>query len=367
MSDFRTDIVNIIKSSSFYNKSSNNTLYCYPDIPDKMVKKFKKHLSPYINVNGIAVLIDTTLFKSGKQGIVFTTTGVYFNQLFIKKNYFNYADIEDISYDNIYIKVKLKNGTTIDVSDVEYYKDDLIKVLYRLRDYVAEQRLSSKRESGNLKKTKMPKDLSNKCNAIIHSASVAAGGVGAGLAQLPCSDSAVITPIQIGMIIGLGQVFELDITDGMAKGILAGLSGAFVGRGIVQVAVGWIIGVGNAINTATAAGLTEAIGWTAANQFYQQSLDNSAKYSLDGEKRGYNNASELYEKKLRDQAVEFFRQKKVCEEEKDELNALIDEYEKYIREHQMDSNDNSNSKVIVMEREIEELKNLRSISMRGGL
>lgn len=39
------------------------------------------------------------------------------------------------------------------------------------------------------------------CHGIIHSASVAAARVGAGLAQIPLSDNVVITPIQIGMII----------------------------------------------------------------------------------------------------------------------------------------------------------------------
>lgn len=319
MDDYRIDIANIIKNATFHEKSVNNTLYCYPDIPDNTIKKFKKHVSADINVNGIAAIIDSTLLKSGKEGVVFTTTGFYAKQMFMKKVYFNYSDIEDIQF-SVYIRVVLKNGTVVEISETEYERADLVRVFYILKDYVLEKGISSRRESGVLKKTKMPKDYSNKCNAIIHSASVTAGGVGAGLAQVPCSDSAVITPIQIGMVVALGKVFDLDITEGAAKGIIAGMAGAFVGRGIVQVAVGWIPGVGNTINTATAAGLTEAIGWTAANQFYQESLDNSAKYSIDGEKRGYNHASELYEKKLREQAAEFLRQKKVCEELKELRN-----------------------------------------------
>ena len=131
--------------------------------------------------------------------------------------------------------------------------------------------------------------------------------------------------------------------------------------GVVQVAFGWIPGAGNAINTATAAGLTEAIGWAAADQFYNQSLDNVIQYSYDGEVNGFKDASEIYEKKLRDQAKHFLTQKKVLEEEREELNSIINEYEIYILE-------NLSSKTVTvnhMQDEIKILKNIREAS-RGG-
>ena len=43
--------------------------------------------------------------------------------------------------------------------------------------------------------------------------------------------------------------------------------GATVGRTVSQILIGWIPGIGNAINATTAAGLTEAIGWKIANEF----------------------------------------------------------------------------------------------------
>ena len=78
------------------------------------------------------------------------------------------------------------------------------------------------------------------CHTIIHTASVAAGGVGAGLAQIPGSDNAVITPIQLTMTISLGRVFGKSLR---------------------------IPGIGNAINATTAAGITEAMGWLLAKEF----------------------------------------------------------------------------------------------------
>lgn len=106
-----------------------------------------------------------------------------------------------------------------------------------------------------------------KCKAIIHTASVAAGSVGAGLAQIPLADNALITPIQITMITSIGAVFGIHVVEGMAKGIIASSAASIVGRGAVQTLVGWIPGIGNAINTATAAGITEAIGWAAVKHF----------------------------------------------------------------------------------------------------
>ena len=105
-------------------------------------------------------------------------------------------------------------------------------------------------------KIDIPKDQMNKCNAIIHGASVAAGGVGTGLAQIPLADNTVITPIQIGMIIALGKVFDQEVSKSAATAILGSLAASFIGRGVSQVLVGWVPILGNSVNTSTAAGLT---------------------------------------------------------------------------------------------------------------
>lgn len=105
------------------------------------------------------------------------------------------------------------------------------------------------------------------CNSIIHSASAAAAAVGAGLAQIPLSDNAILVPIQTGMVIGLASVFGHDISEGAAKAAVASAAATVVGRGISQFLVGWIPGVGNVINGSTAAALTEAIGWIVAKDF----------------------------------------------------------------------------------------------------
>lgn len=116
-------------------------------------------------------------------------------------------------------------------------------------------------------------DQRKKCHAIIHAASVAAGGAGAAGAQLPVADNTVIVPAQITMIIALGKVFDLDITKSVASGIIKSAAASFIGRTASQVLVGWIPGVGNAINSATAAGITETIGWMTVKEFSEKSYN----------------------------------------------------------------------------------------------
>ncbi|MDV3429502.1 MAG: hypothetical protein LIR50_21175 [Bacillota bacterium] len=113
----------------------------------------------------------------------------------------------------------------------------------------------------------MTNEQNKKCQAIIHTASVAAGGVGAGLAQIPGSDNAVIVPIQVTMTISLGTVFGIKLDESAAKATLATATASMTGRAISQFLVGWIPGAGNLMNAATAAGITETIGWALAKDF----------------------------------------------------------------------------------------------------
>ena len=108
------------------------------------------------------------------------------------------------------------------------------------------------------------------CNGIIHTASAAAGAVGGGLAQVPGSDSLVIGPIQVTMAISLGQVFGITLDQSSAKASVASATAAHVGRTASQLLIGWIPIAGNIVNAATAATLTEAIGWILAKEFENQ-------------------------------------------------------------------------------------------------
>lgn len=115
-----------------------------------------------------------------------------------------------------------------------------------------------------------------KCHAIIHTASASAGAIGAGLAQIPGSDNAVITPIQLTMTIALGRVFGIELTDSAARAALASMAAATVGRTASQILIGWIPIAGNILNACTAASITETIGWLMAEDFAKQTSESVA-------------------------------------------------------------------------------------------
>jgi uncharacterized protein (DUF697 family) len=116
----------------------------------------------------------------------------------------------------------------------------------------------------------MTQEQEAKCHAIIHAAATACAGVGAGLAQLPGSDNAVIVPIQLVMITSLGAVFGIELTKSAATSTVASATASLTGRAISQWFVGWIPLAGNLINASTAFTITESIGWSCAKSFESQ-------------------------------------------------------------------------------------------------
>ena len=112
----------------------------------------------------------------------------------------------------------------------------------------------------------------NGVHVIIHGAATASAGVGAGLAQIPGSDTPIIMSIQTGMVVGIAQHYGVSITKTAADLVLT-FAASMAGRGISQLLVGWIPVFGNAINASTAAAVTEAIGW-AADTYFQDGKKN---------------------------------------------------------------------------------------------
>lgn len=106
-----------------------------------------------------------------------------------------------------------------------------------------------------------------KVHGIVHLASVAAGVVGLGLAQMPGSDAPLLAGIQTTMIAAIANEHKVALTKTAAADLLLTFMATHVGRGFTQWAVGWIPGWGNALNATTATTLTEAIGWTADAYF----------------------------------------------------------------------------------------------------
>lgn len=334
LSEEMEKMVEAVKKYDSALRKNNDTYkhYFAPDIPDKVKKRLIDKFDSNVEINSLISFYDSTLFGTSKAGILFTNDGIYYKYIG-KAVYFAYKDISNFrtrsgSLDFDVQKSDMSEYTIIDVFDMEILK----KLLLELKEIDEYYGQSSMKSSGKVKKIDLPPDMLKKCNEVIHTASVACGGVGTGLAQLPGSDNAVIVPIQIGMIVGLGAIFELNITESAAKSIIASAGATIAGRTVSQFLVGWIPGIGNVINTATAAGVTEAIGWIAVKNFFDRWVQDRNKGRFEGMKAGYTEASNEYERKLREQANEFLSQKKSFEEAKDEYEHLLKEYEDYIQE-----------------------------------
>ncbi len=108
-----------------------------------------------------------------------------------------------------------------------------------------------------------------RCAAIIHGASVAAGGAAA-VAVVPGSDFVAIAPIQVGMIVALADEFGVPFSDsGVKSALYAGL-GRIVGRGGVGLLLRWLPGYGSVVRAGVAASVTEALGWTVVKKLKSQ-------------------------------------------------------------------------------------------------
>jgi len=59
-----------------------------------------------------------------------------------------------------------------------------------------------------------------KIHAIIHTAAATAGGIGAGLAQLPGADMPALMTLQTAMIVAIGHEHGCELTKAKAKSIL---------------------------------------------------------------------------------------------------------------------------------------------------
>lgn len=118
-------------------------------------------------------------------------------------------------------------------------------------------------------KVNMPKELKRKCNIIIHSATGASAV--AGLIPIPMSDAIPITVAQIGMIIKIGDLFDISLSEAAAKSIAGVALTQQAGSGLLKMIPGVGTLIGGIISGSTAAALTEFLGWVVADDFFRMS------------------------------------------------------------------------------------------------
>ncbi len=120
---------------------------------------------------------------------------------------------------------------------------------------------------------------------IIHVASGAAGA--AGLIPIPFSDAIAIAPIQAGMIYKMNDAFGMDLEESVGASLVAGLLGvtavAQVGRTLVNGFLKFIPVMGSVVGCATAAVITEGIGFAYLKVLEKCFNDETGEVNLPGE------------------------------------------------------------------------------------
>lgn len=359
--DIREEMLKVVENKK--NNISGYSLHTYKNINEKK-KKNLLYIDKYFDYNNFIAIIDTTTLGNARKGIVFMTNGIYLVDMLSPKYFINYLDIVKMYRESTFPKDIIIQTTTysdnIEYSTVWLHKDTGYKVLFELIEELkilsfqydcGYRDLATGKVSKNLRLTSTEKF---QANAIIHLASGSAAAVGAGLSQIPLSDAAVIVPIQITMILSLGNALNVGVTKAAAQSIISSLGAAYGGRALTQVLVGWIPGLGNAINASTAALITEAIGWIAVRRFKE--VQNGSY--MDGLKVGATQASREYDEKFRKQAQEFIKQKNIYKEQLDEWAELIAAYDASIADYQL--KDKENQTIInELKAELEQLKSMK--------
>lgn len=105
---------------------------------------------------------------------------------------------------------------------------------------------------------------------IIHGAAVVAAGIAGGLAQLPGSDAPALMGVQTAMVLALAERHGVRIQRAALVDLVLTQSATMAGRRLAALSLRLVPGIGNAANAATAAALTETIGWTAVRLFRER-------------------------------------------------------------------------------------------------
>ena len=106
------------------------------------------------------------------------------------------------------------------------------------------------------------------CHVIIHSASVAAGGIG--LSPIPGSDIVPLIATQTTMILALGRVFNINIEKSYAASLAKTAIISQLGKIVAGQFAKIIPGFGNVTNASVAFSMTELLGWDVADEFFEK-------------------------------------------------------------------------------------------------
>ncbi len=98
---------------------------------DHKIRKFMRFYAIPINYEDIIMFLDTTVFRSAKEGFLFTTDGILIKEVMEKLYYLKFSEIEDAQLEEITddigvvtskIRINFKDGTSRNVLDYDVRK-----------------------------------------------------------------------------------------------------------------------------------------------------------------------------------------------------------------------------------------------------
>ncbi len=119
--------------------------------------------------------------------------------------------------------------------------------------------------------------IRSSAQAAIHTASVAAATVSA--SPIPFSDAALLVPIQTTMITAIYKAYGREISEGIIKGAVTATTASAFAKSLIGNVIKMVpilgTAAGSVLNAGVAVGFTEAIGFSIANAFENDKLDNT--------------------------------------------------------------------------------------------
>ncbi|NHB30675.1 DUF697 domain-containing protein [Helicobacter pylori] len=196
--------------------------------------------------------------------VVFTNTQAEAGDAFVQKT----KEIIDEEWGfkgfiKAYVRV---NSVAFSFGGLEVHVEGLEELVAETEKYLSDAKENKKKHFLSIQKANIQKRkqaMIEDCKTIIHVASGAAGA--AGLIPIPFSDAFAIAPIQAGMIYKMNDAFGIDLDKSVGASLITGLLGvtavAQVGRTLVNGFLKFIPVVGSVAGGATAAVITEGIGF----------------------------------------------------------------------------------------------------------
>ena len=102
-------------------KNAGDKVYVVPEIPEKKLNNAITAIAPNVNPEYVLAIIDSTLFGSAKEGLIFTGEGIYKKYSFEEREEYRFEDIKKAEYE---VTKKIKDNGKVEEKEHIYLQMD---------------------------------------------------------------------------------------------------------------------------------------------------------------------------------------------------------------------------------------------------